>query len=62
MDPLQKTLENMKHCASPSLAKLYKENTCMRIKMQDHKDCCNCQEACCEIKISDANIQEQKST
>lgn len=56
MDDLEKTLNNMKHCASPSLAKLYKENTCMRIKMQDnrnHTECCKCKELCCAVKISD---------
>jgi len=65
MDPLQKTLTNMKHCAAPSLAKCYEEfkqkTKCMKVNMQNHADCCDCKELCCTAELPKQNIQKQTS-
>ena len=55
MDPLQKKLKNIKHCASPSLAQYYEEHKdklpCMKINRQNHADCCGCKEPCCTVEL-----------
>lgn len=63
MDPLQKKLENIKHCASPSLAKCYDEDKekpqCMKINRQNHAACCKCQEPCCTVELPKFKHEKQ---
>lgn len=61
MNNFEKTLKNMKNCASPSLAKWYKEKESVKIKMKNKHECRDLCDETCEC-IQAAKLKTETSS